>query len=118
MPTYLLLSQLASTSGETQHAPPDRIAEVDKEIANFGCKVVSQCALLGQYDSATIVQALDNETVAHLSVDPSSRGTVKIRTLPAIELNSLIEQMKRPPNSVVDRISRFARCAADGCLQP
>ena len=36
----------------------------------------------------------DNETVAHLSVDLASRGTVKIQTLPAVPLDSFINKLK------------------------
>ncbi len=96
MPTYLLLSQLTTAGGETLHQSPDRIIEVDTEIKNLGCKVIKQYALLGMFDFATLVEAPDNETIAHLSIDLSSRGTVKITTLPAIELEPLIAQMKKP----------------------
>jgi uncharacterized protein with GYD domain len=44
--------------------------------------------MLGSYDFITVIQATDNETVAHLSVDLGSRGTVKIVTLPAIRSRS------------------------------
>jgi uncharacterized protein with GYD domain len=42
----------------------------------------------------TIVEAPDNETVAHLSVDLASRGTVKIQTLPASPLPDLMKKLK------------------------
>ena len=96
MPTYVLLSSLTSSGGQTLHANPDRMTEVNKEIAEFGCKVTAQYAVLGKYDFVTIVEAPDNETVAHLSVDLSSRGTVKITTLPAIPVNDLVEKLKGP----------------------
>jgi uncharacterized protein with GYD domain len=63
--------------------------KVNKEIADFGCKVISQYAVLGQCDFVTIIEAADNATVAHLSVDLGSRGTVNITTLPAIPLTEL-----------------------------
>ena len=59
-----------------------RLAEVNQEIDGLGCSVVAQYALLGTYDLLTIVEAPDNETIAHLSVDLSSRGTVHITTCP------------------------------------
>jgi uncharacterized protein with GYD domain len=55
--------------------------------------VVSQYALLGPYDFLTIVEAPDNETIAHLSVDLGSRGTVHITTLPAIPVDSFVEKL-------------------------
>jgi uncharacterized protein with GYD domain len=93
MATYVLLSSLTPEGGQTLHAHPDRLTEVNKEIDGFGCHVVSQYALLGPYDFLTIVEAPDNETIAHLSVDLASRGTVHITTLPAIPIDSLIKKL-------------------------
>jgi uncharacterized protein with GYD domain len=58
--------------------------------------VVAQYAALGFYDFITVIQAADNETVAHVSVDLGSRGTVKIVTLPAISLAQLRAKLKGP----------------------
>jgi uncharacterized protein with GYD domain len=96
MPTYVLLSSLTPEGGQTVHSNPERIAEVNREITEFGCSVVSQYALLGQYDFLTIVEAPDNETVAHLSVDLGSRGTVKVTTLPALDVARFVEKLKGP----------------------
>jgi uncharacterized protein with GYD domain len=75
---------------------PGRMEKVNKEIAEFGCKVISQYAVLGQCDFVTIVEAADNATVAHLSVDLGSRGTVNITPLPAIPVAELRAKMKGP----------------------
>jgi uncharacterized protein with GYD domain len=93
MATYVLLSSLTPEGGQTLHSHPERLAEVNKEIDNFGCTVVSQYALLGPYDFLTIVEAADNETIAHLSVDLASRGTVQITTLPAIPIDSFVQKL-------------------------
>ncbi len=96
MATYILLTTLTSEGAQTLHANPDRMIEVNTEIEEFGCKVLTQHATLGMYDFVTVVEAENNETVAHLSVDLASRGTVKIITLPAIPVEQLVEQMKAP----------------------
>ena len=96
MATYILMSTLTGEGAQTLHANPKRMKEVNKEIDAFGCKVVSQYATLGAYDFVTIVDAPDNETIAHLSADLSSRGTVKIMTLPAMSVERLIEKMTAP----------------------
>jgi uncharacterized protein with GYD domain len=93
MSTYVLLSSLTPEGGQTLHSHPERLAEVNREIDGFGCRVVAQYALLGQYDFLTIVEAPDNETIAHLSVDLSSRGTVHITTLPAIPIDSFVDKL-------------------------
>ena len=78
------------------HNDPDRLEAVNQEIADFGCNVVAQYAVLGQCDFITIVEAPDNETVAHLSVDLGSRGTVNIVTLPATPVAVLRAKLKGP----------------------
>lgn len=44
----------------------------------------------------TIIEAPDNETIAHLGVDLASRGTAKFQTLPAIPVESLVDKLKGP----------------------
>ena len=94
MPTYVLLSTLTPEGRRTLHSDPDRLDEVNREITDFGCEVVAQYAVLGRYDFVTVVEAPDNETVAHLSVDLGSRGTVNIMTLPAIPIAQLRTKLK------------------------
>ncbi len=94
MATYVMLSSLTPEGSKTLHARPDRLEEVNREIEGFGCKIVGQYAVLGPYDFVTIIEAPDNETVAHLSVDLASRGTVKIQTLPASPISDLLKKLE------------------------
>jgi uncharacterized protein with GYD domain len=96
MPTYILLSTLTPEGRQTLHKNPDRLDEVNKEIEEFGCKVLGQYAVLGVYDFVTLIDAPDQETAAHLSVDLGSRGTVNIMTLPAMSTSQLREKLKGP----------------------
>ena len=96
MPTYDLLSTLTPEGRQTIHKNPDRMEEVNKEIEDFGCKIVAQYALLGPYDFISIIEAADNETIAHLSVDLGSRGTVNIMTLAAIPREQFRDKLKGP----------------------
>ena len=50
-------------------------------------------AVLGFYDFVSIVEAPDNETAAHLSIDLGSRGSVSITTLPAISIVQLRDKL-------------------------
>jgi uncharacterized protein with GYD domain len=96
MPRYLLLSTLTHAGRESLHSHPERLMEVDQEIEKMGVKIIAQYALLGQYDFVSVVEAPDNETIAHLSVDLGSRGTVQIMTLPAIPLENFQAALKGP----------------------
>ena len=73
---------------------PGRIQEVNKEIEKFGAKVLSQYATLGAYDFVNIVEAPDNKTIAKVSVELGSRGTVEITTLPAMALSEFVATVK------------------------
>lgn len=95
MPKYILLSTLTAEGRKTVHQHPERVQAVDDEIAAFGCKVIDQYAVLGPYDFVTLVEAPDNETVAHLSIDLGSRGTVNMMTLPAISVADFASQLQR-----------------------
>ncbi len=94
MPRYILLSTLTQEGRQTMHKNPDRLAEVNKEMAEFGCTVLEQYAVLGGFDFISLIEAPDNETVAHLSVDLGSRGGVNITTLPAIPIDEFIKKLK------------------------
>jgi len=96
MPLYVLLSTLTPTGRETLHKDPQRMKAVDKEVEKFGCKVISQYALLGPYDFMTVVDAPDNATLAHLVVDLGSRGTTNFITLPALSIDEFAAKLSGP----------------------
>ncbi len=96
MPTYALLSKLTPEGRQTLHEHPDRLESVNRELTHMDVKVVAQYALLGPYDFLTIVEAADNETVAHLSIDLGSRGTLEMMTLPVITIPALTEKLHGP----------------------
>ena len=94
MATYIFLSTLTDEGRKTIKGRPDRIQEVNKEIEAMGAKVIDQYAVLGAFDFISIVEALDNETVARISVELGARGTVQIMTLPAIPVPDFVERLK------------------------
>jgi len=94
MPTYVLLSKLTPEGRQTLHEHPDRLETVNRELSHMEVKVIAQYALLGPYDFLTIVEATDNETVAHLSIDLGSRGTMEMMTLPAMTVPALTEKLQ------------------------
>jgi uncharacterized protein with GYD domain len=89
MPTYVLLSTLTPEGRKTVKDRPTRITEVNKEVEQLGAKVVSQFAVLGPYDFVTILDAPNNETVARISSELGSRGTVQIMSMAAIPVEKV-----------------------------
>jgi len=95
MPTYILLSTLTPEGRKTIKERPERIKEVNKEIEAFGVKVLHQYAVLGPYDFVNVVEAPDNQAVVRVSVELGSRGTVKIMSMPAIQIDDFISMQKK-----------------------
>ncbi len=95
MATYILLTKLTDEGRKTVKERPQRITEVNQEIETMGAKVVAQYAVLGPYDFVNVVEAPDNETVARVSVELGSRGTVDIMTLPAIPIADFQARLQR-----------------------
>jgi uncharacterized protein with GYD domain len=93
MAAYILLSTLTDEGRKTVKDRPERIREVNREIESMGAKVIAQYAVLGPYDFVNVVEAPDNETVARISVELGSRGTIQIMTLPAIGVDEFIQRL-------------------------
>ena len=73
----------------------DRVAAVAKELEAFGVKVVAQYATLGAFDFVNILEAPDNLTIARVSAELASRGSVRIQTLPAVPVAEFIAKFKK-----------------------
>ena len=89
MTTYVLLSRLTDEGRKTVKARPERIHEVNQEIENWGAQVLAQYAVLGPYDFVNIVEAPDNDTIARVSLELGSRGTIQIMSMPAFNIDIL-----------------------------
>jgi uncharacterized protein with GYD domain len=89
MPTYVMLTNLSAEGVRTLKNNPGRVAEVNQEVEQIGAKVVAQYATLGQYDFVTIIEAPDEKTMAKVSVELGSRGTMTSQTLTAISGDEL-----------------------------
>jgi uncharacterized protein with GYD domain len=94
MATYIMLSNLTDEGAKTIRKKPNRIKEVNEELEKWGVKVISQYATLGPYDFVNVVEAPDNATVARVSAELASRGSIKITTLAAIPIDDFIESLR------------------------
>lgn len=93
MPTYVMLTNLTADGVRTLKNNPGRVAEVNQEVEQMGAKVLSQYATLGQYDFVTVVEAPDEQTMAKISVELGSRGTMSSQTLAAIPSDQLASSL-------------------------
>ncbi len=93
MPTYVMLTNLTSEGVRTLKNNPGRVAEVNQEVEQIGAKVIAQYATLGQYDFITVVEAPDEKTMAKVSVELGSRGTMTSQTLAAMSANELSDTL-------------------------
>ena len=96
MPIYILLSTLTAEGRKTIKEKPTRIREVNKEMEDFGVKVLSQYAVLGPYDFVSIVEAPDNETIVRVSVELGSRKTLNVISMPALPIDKFVTTAMRP----------------------
>jgi uncharacterized protein with GYD domain len=93
MPDYIMLTNLTSEGVQTLKNNPSRVQEVNKEVEQLGVKVKEQWATLGQYDFITVVEAPDTQTMAKVSVELGSRGTMSSQTLAALPADELAKAL-------------------------
>lgn len=94
MAKYIVLSTLTDIGLKTLKENPDRLTEVNAEIARMGARVLEQWAVLGTYDFVNVIEAPDNETMTRVSVEIGSRGSVRLVTLPAQDAGEFIRSLK------------------------
>jgi uncharacterized protein with GYD domain len=93
MAVYVMLSNLTSDGVQTLKNNPNRVQEVNKEVEQLGAKVIDQWATLGQYDFVTVIEAPDEKTMAKVSVELGSRGTMTSQTLTAMPAAELADAL-------------------------
>ena len=93
MPTYIMLSTLTVQGVQTLRSNPERLRQVNQDVEELGCKILHQWATLGEYDFVNIVEAPDEATIARVSVSLGARGSTKIRTLPALNVDEFLNSI-------------------------
>ena len=87
MAIYVMLTRLTDEGRKTIKANPKRLKEVNKEVEAMGAKLLVQYALLGPYDFVNILEAPDNKTMARVSLELDSRGTLQSMTMAAMSID-------------------------------
>jgi uncharacterized protein with GYD domain len=90
MPTYILLTTLTAQGLQTLRSNPERLREVNRDVEEFGARVLHQWATLGQFDFVNVVEAPDNATIAKVSVALGARGSAKLQTLSALTIDEYL----------------------------
>ena len=93
MPIYILLSTLTQQGVQTLKSNPERLRQVNRDVEELGCRVLHQWATLGEFDFVNVVEAPDTATVAKVSVALGARGSTRIETLPALEVEDFLRAL-------------------------
>ena len=67
---------------------------MNHDVEELGAKVLHQWATLGEFDFVNILEAPDIATVAKVSVALGSRGSTKIQTLPALDIEDFLRTLE------------------------
>jgi uncharacterized protein with GYD domain len=94
MPIFILLSTLTHQGVQTLKSNPERLRQVNRDVEELGCKVLHQWATLGEFDFVNVVEAPDLATVARVSIALSARGSTRIETLPALEIDEFLQTLE------------------------
>lgn len=90
---FILLSTLSQQGIQTLKSNPERLRQVNQDVEELGARVLHQWATLGEFDFVNIVDAPDLETVAKVSVALGARGSTRIQTLPALEIEDFLRTL-------------------------
>jgi uncharacterized protein with GYD domain len=93
VPVFILLSTLSQQGVQTLKSNPERLRQVNQDVEELGAKVIHQWATLGAFDFVNIVEAPDVETIAKVSVALGARGSTRIQTLPALEIDDFLRTL-------------------------
>ena len=93
MPTYILLSTLTAQGVQTLRSNPDRLREVNRDVEELGAKVLHQWATLGPFDFVNVVEAPDDATIARVSVTLGARGSAKLQTMAALDIDEFLNAL-------------------------
>jgi uncharacterized protein with GYD domain len=93
VPVFVLLSTLSQRGIQTLKSNPERLRQVNQDVEELGARVLHQWATLGAFDFVNVVEAPDIETVARVSVALGARGSTRIQTLPALEIEDFLRTL-------------------------
>jgi uncharacterized protein with GYD domain len=81
--TYIMLFRFTPQGIQNIKESPARVKAAKKALEDMGAKVKEFYLLMGQYDTAFIVEAPDDETIATAALAVGSLGNVSTETIGA-----------------------------------
>lgn len=94
MPLYLMLTTLTDKGVQTLNSNPARLREVNRDVEEFGARILHQWASIGEYDFVNVVEAPDDLTLMRLSVRLGARGSLKFESLPLVPVEELLSSLE------------------------
>ena len=88
------MSTLTQQGVQTLKSNPERLRAVNMDVEELGCKVLHQWATLGEFDFVNVVEAPDIATIAKVSIALAARGSTKIETLPALDVEDFLQTLE------------------------
>ncbi|EWG06522.1 MAG: GYD family protein [Candidatus Aramenus sulfurataquae] len=98
MAIFVVISSLTDKGAETVAEKPERIKEVNEELAKVGAKVKEQYVVFGDIDFVNVVEVEDPERFLKAIIELNSRGTVRTKSYLAIPVDRAIEVLKSAPS--------------------
>src|SRR3977135_3329892 len=95
VPFLILPSTLTQQGVQTLKSNPERLRQVNQDVEELGARGLHQWATLGEFDFVNVVEAPDVATIAQVSVALGARGSTRIQTLPALEIEEFLATLSR-----------------------
>lgn len=95
MPDYIMLFRLTHKGVENIKEAPQRVKDSIKMFEANGAKVKAFYAILGRFDSAFLVEAPDDETIAKLSLQLAVLGNVHTESMRAFSEDQFAEMINK-----------------------
>jgi uncharacterized protein with GYD domain len=94
MVKFVMLSIISPEGATRLREKPQRLKELNTEVEAMGGRLLQQYALLGQWDFLTVIETADVVTMTRITTVLNSRGTLKTRTLTALDIDEFVAAME------------------------
>ena len=81
MPVYITLIKWTDQGRAKVDSLPDRVAEVEKRLADLGASFIGNWTTMGRYDQVSVIEAPDDDVAAKLALIVAGRGNAITETL-------------------------------------